>query len=63
MYFKANPIITVAEAKKLLGDEALSMTDEEIQQLISDFDMIAQYSIKMVQSFKEKDSATDKDKC
>ena len=43
--------MTVACAKKLLGDGALSMADEEIQQLIDDFDIIAQYSIKMVLSF------------
>lgn len=63
MRLRANQVISVKQARELLGDEALRMTDEEIQQLIDDFDMIAQYSIKMVQSFKEKDSATDKDKC
>lgn len=51
--------MTIAEAKVLLGDEALSMTDEEIQQLIDDFDVIAQFSIQMVQQFKTKDNTTD----
>ena len=52
MLFRANQIMSIREARKVLGDEALSMTDEEIQELIYDFDMIAQYSIKMVQEFK-----------
>ena len=52
MRIKSDIVITVSEAKALLGDEALSMTDEEIQQLIDEFDIIAQYSIKMVQEFK-----------
>lgn len=29
------------------------MSDQEVQQLIDDFDMIAQFSIHMVQEFKE----------
>lgn len=58
MQFKANPIITIARAKELLGDEAKIMTDEEIQQLVDDFDILAQYSIKMVQSFDDKEDTT-----
>ncbi|MCA9325175.1 hypothetical protein KDA23_03885 [Candidatus Saccharibacteria bacterium] len=53
MQIRINRVITIEQAKKLLGDEALSMTDEEIQELIDDFDMIAQYSIKMVQEFRD----------
>lgn len=63
MRLRANQVLSVKQARELLGDEALHMTDEEIQQLIDDFDVIAQYSIKMVQNFTEKDSVTDKDKC
>lgn len=59
MQFRANPIMTIARAKELLGDEALSMTDEEIQQLIDDFDILAQYSIKMVQKFDDVSNDTD----
>lgn len=55
MQFKANPPVTVAEARKLLGDEAEGMTDVEIQELIDDFDIMAQYVIKMVQKFKDSD--------
>jgi hypothetical protein len=59
MRIRGDQIITIAQAKTLLGDEALSMTDEEIQQLIDDFDVIAQFSIQMVQGFKTKEEATD----
>ena len=53
--FKANPPITVAEARKLLGDEAEYMTDVQVQELVDDFDIMAQYIIKMVQKFKDSD--------
>jgi len=56
---RSDTVITLAQAKKLLGDEALSMTDEEIQQLIDDFDVIAQFSIKMVQEFNDKENKTE----
>lgn len=55
MQFKANPPITIAEARKLLGDEAEYMTDVQVQELIDDFDIMAQYFIKMVQKFKDSD--------
>lgn len=58
MVLKSNQIVTVAEARKLLGDDAKGMTDEEIQKLIEDFDIIAQYAIKLVQEFKENDGQT-----
>jgi hypothetical protein len=59
MQIRSDSVMTIEQARKLLGDEALSMTDEEVQQLIDDFDMIAQFSIKMVQSFKDSQSDTD----
>ena len=51
--------MTIPQARKLLGDEALSMTDEEVQQLVDDFDMIAQFSIKMVQESDHSENTTD----
>lgn len=57
--FKANPPITITEARKLLGDEAEDMTDIQIQELIDDFDIMAQYVIKMVQKFKDSDNAKE----
>ncbi len=56
MKLRSDTVISIDQAKKLLGDEALSMTDEEIQDLIDDFDVIAQYTIKMVQEFRNKES-------
>lgn len=55
MLFRSNQIMTITRARALLGDEALAMTDEEVQQLIEDFDILAQYCIKMVQDFKKDD--------
>ncbi len=57
--FKANPVVTVTEARKILGDEAKDMTDDAIQQLVDDLDILAQYTIKMVQEFTKKDTDTD----
>lgn len=51
MQLRTDEIISVEQARKLLGDEALDMTDEEVKDLIDDFDVIAQYAIKMVQKF------------
>lgn len=59
MLFRANQVITISEARELLADEGDSMTDEEVQRLIEDFDIIAQYTIKLVQKFKQKESKTD----
>jgi hypothetical protein len=55
VHLKKNQIIAIENARKLLGDEGLYLTDEEILMLIEDFDMIAQYTIKMVQEFKNSD--------
>ena len=52
MRIRGDQVMTVEQAKTLLGDEALSMTDEEIQQMIDDFDVIAQYTIKAISKFK-----------
>ena len=59
MLIKGNQVITIAEARELLGNESDSMPDEEVQKLIEDFDLIAQYTIKLVQNFKQKESKTD----
>jgi len=57
--FLPNPPVTVADARKTLGDESNDMTDDEIQQLIDDLDMLAQYTIKMVQDFTNNPHSTD----
>lgn len=52
MQLRTDEVIAVEQARKLLGDEALDMTDDEVKCLIEDFDVIAQYTIRMVQNFK-----------
>lgn len=59
MLFKSNQVITILQARDLLGDEALTMTDEEIQKMIEDFDVMAQYAIGLVQDFKKVKGKTD----
>ena len=59
MLFRSNQVITILQARDLLGDEALTMTDEEIQKMIEDFDVIAQYAITQVQNFKKVKDETD----
>lgn len=56
MPLRGDQILTIKQARLLLGDEAFAMSDEEVQQLIDDFDLIAQYSIEMVQEFKETEN-------
>ena len=59
MIIKTNLAIPIAEARDLLGGESEGMTDDEVQKLIEDFDVIVQYTIKLVQNFKQKESKTD----
>lgn len=59
MRIRSDAVLTVEQAKLLLGDEALEMTDEEIQKLIDDFDIIAQHTIHLVQKFKKSPDNTD----
>ncbi len=54
MKIRGDNVISLTQAKSLLGDEADMMTDDEIQQLIDDFDMIAQFSIQMVLKFRDE---------
>ncbi len=43
-------IISVQEARELLGNEADGMTDEQIERLIEELDAIAKYSLKQAVS-------------
>lgn len=45
-----NPVITVKEARELLGKDYRSLSDEAVEKLINDLDFIARYPIKQ---FKE----------
>lgn len=44
------PLITVKEARKLLGKDAKTLSDDEVEKLINDLGFIARYAIK---NFKE----------
>lgn len=44
------PIITIKEARKILGKTANNLTDQDIEKLVDDVDHIAIYAIK---NFKE----------
>lgn len=59
MRIRGDQVMTIEQAKALLGDEAAEMTDAEIQQMIEDFDVIAQYAIQEVQKFKNKEISPD----
>lgn len=56
-----NPIITVKEARKIMGKEAEKYTDDEIAKMVEDLDFIARLAIK---DFKEKrlESASEESK-
>lgn len=40
-------IISVEEARELLGDDAKKMSDDQIEKLIEDFDVLARAALKM----------------
>jgi hypothetical protein len=43
------PVITIAHARKILGADAKGFTDQEIEELIYDLDLLAQAYIQTVQ--------------
>lgn len=45
------PVITIKEARKIMGKEAEKYTDDEIAKMVDDLDFIARLAIK---DFKEK---------
>lgn len=40
------PIMSIKETRKILGKEAIDMTDDEIIKLINDMDFLANYLMK-----------------
>ena len=48
------PIITVKEARKILGKDSKKLTDEEIAKLIYDLDFLARYAIRNFKEYKYK---------
>lgn len=41
-----NPIISVKEARKILGSDSIGMTDEQILEVINTLDLLAEDSLK-----------------
>lgn len=40
------PVMTPAEAREILGEEAKGMSDEYLEQLIDDFDVMARFALQ-----------------
>jgi len=51
------PVMSVEEARKLLGEEADGMTDDEIERLVDDFDLMARYALQEARKQLRKDDA------
>lgn len=47
------PIISVKEARKILGKEAKNMTDQEVAKLIDDLDFLAKYAIQQYKAERD----------
>lgn len=47
-------IISVKEARKLLGDDAKKMSDDEVEKLIRDLDVMARYALKEARKMREE---------
>jgi hypothetical protein len=52
----ANPIISVEEARKILGDKHQQMTDEEVLQIIGTLDLIAKDALARAKVNRKEDS-------
>lgn len=46
-----NPVMSVEEARCILGDEAIGFTDQEIEKLIDDLCFMADMAIKHVKKY------------
>jgi len=50
-----NPIMTVKEARKIMGREAKKLSDHEIEKLINDLDFMAGIALKEAKKWHSKD--------
>lgn len=48
--------VTVEEARKILGDEAVKMSNEQIQTLIDDLSVMAKWALDEAVSLRTRDS-------
>ena len=47
-------VISVEEARELLGDDAKQMSDDEIEKLIRDLDVMARYALQEARKMREE---------
>lgn len=59
MRIDPKPVITLEEARKLLGEDGKGMSDDEVREIIENFDLIAQYIIKLVPAKRKLVKDTD----
>ena len=48
------PIITIKEARKILGEKYKNMSDEEIERIVNDLHMIAKLTIEQFRREREQ---------
>jgi hypothetical protein len=55
------PIMTVKEARKLLGKKYANITDEEVAKMVSDTEMLAEIALKVAREQLLKDKRPQQD--
>jgi len=50
--------VTVKEARDILGDEAVKMSDEEVQQLIEDLSVMARWALKEASQLRSQGASS-----
>jgi hypothetical protein len=47
-------VISIEEARELLGDDAKNMTDESVEKLIRDLDVMAKYALQEARKMRQE---------
>lgn len=53
--------VTIEEARKILGDDASRMSDEQLQTLIDDLSVMAKWALEESKKLNQKDSVVGND--
>lgn len=48
--------VTIKKAREILGDEAATMSDEEVQDLIDNLSVMAKWALEEAKKLNQKDS-------
>lgn len=59
---KNESIITIKEARKLLGQEASKLSNDAIEKIINELDFLATLAIQRIGAINENDPATKNDR-